>query len=406
MKRKYIFTAVLLAALTAAGFGITVLCGSGGSGSHGKSSGSTQTEGKADDSDARTEDAAVGNREDGDAAISSKTDGNDTFNVVTSFYPVYIAAKNVIGDVEGVELHNLTEPQTGCLHDYQLTPQDMISLSHADLFLVNGGGIESFLSDVFTSYPELPVAEASEGIDFLETVDGQVYDAHDAGNGTTAGSAHEYDVHDEGDTEGHDHAEDTDVHESEDGHVHDHTHDHGDVNAHVWMDVGRYEVYVENIAQALSDNDPAHRETYEANAAAYEARLETLHQELETLRGRADGEKIILFHDAFAYFADMTGMDISYVIDMDENTSLSAREVSEIVDLVKQENIDLLFTEEQYGTKLADAVSRETDARVYVLDSLVSGNYDADSYITGMEKNLETLQQAFQEIETGKEESK
>ena len=134
--------------------------------------------------------------------------------------------------------------------------------------------------------------------------------------------------------------------------------------------------------------------------------LETLHQELETLRGRADGEKIILFHDAFAYFADMTGMEISYVIDMDENTSLSAREVSEIVDLVKQENIDLLFTEEQYGTKLADAVSRETDARVYVLDSLVSGNYDADSYITGMEKNLETLQQAFQEIETGKEESK
>ena len=136
MKRKYIFTAVLLAALTAAGFGITVLCGSGGSGSHGKSSGSTQTEGKTDDSDARTEDTAVGNREDGDAAISSKTDGNDTFNVVTSFYPVYIAAKNVIGDVEGVELHNLTEPQTGCLHDYQLTPQDMISLSHADLFLL------------------------------------------------------------------------------------------------------------------------------------------------------------------------------------------------------------------------------------------------------------------------------
>ena len=101
MKRKYIFTAALLAALTAAGFGITVLCGSGGSGSHNKSSGSTQAEGKGDDSDARTEDAAVGNREDGDAAISSKTDGNDTFNVVTSFYPVYIAAKNVIGDVEG-----------------------------------------------------------------------------------------------------------------------------------------------------------------------------------------------------------------------------------------------------------------------------------------------------------------
>lgn len=98
----------------------------------------------------------MGNREDGEAAISSKTDGNDTFNVVTSFYPVYIAAKKSSVMWRAVELHNLTEPQTGCLHDYQLTPQDMISLSHADLFLVNGGGIESFLSDVFTSYPELP----------------------------------------------------------------------------------------------------------------------------------------------------------------------------------------------------------------------------------------------------------
>lgn len=73
--------------------------------------------------------------------------------VVTSFYPVYIAALNVADSSPHVVLENLSEPQTGCMHDYQLTPQDMILLSRADLFLVNGGGIENFLAKVGQSYP-------------------------------------------------------------------------------------------------------------------------------------------------------------------------------------------------------------------------------------------------------------
>ena len=64
---------------------------------------------------------------------------NGKIRIATSFYPVYIAASNVVGSSDSVALENLSEPQTGCMHDYQLTPQDMIQLSKADLFLVNGG---------------------------------------------------------------------------------------------------------------------------------------------------------------------------------------------------------------------------------------------------------------------------
>ena len=91
-----------------------------------------------------------------------------TLTVVTSFYPMYIAALNVIGDTDGVHLQNLSEPQTGCLHDFQLTPEDMKLLSKADVFIINGGGIESFMKDVAKSYPDLTIIEASEGIDLLE----------------------------------------------------------------------------------------------------------------------------------------------------------------------------------------------------------------------------------------------
>ena len=82
------------------------------------------------------------------AARRQETPASKELTVVTSFYPMYIAAENVIGDATDVRLENLSEPQTGCLHDFQLTPEDMKLLSTADVFIINGGGIESFMKDV------------------------------------------------------------------------------------------------------------------------------------------------------------------------------------------------------------------------------------------------------------------
>ncbi len=95
-----------------------------------------------------------------------QTDGQE-LTVVTSFYPMYIAAENVIGDADGVRLENLSEPQTGCLHDFQLTPEDMKLLSTADVFIINGGGIESFMKEVAEAYPNLKIIEACENISLL-----------------------------------------------------------------------------------------------------------------------------------------------------------------------------------------------------------------------------------------------
>ena len=119
MKNKYVFTAVLLAVILFVGNMLTMVY-------------------------VRTEQSREQLKE-----------GN--LLVVTSFYPMYVAAENVIGDVEGVTLENLSEPQTGCLHDYQLTAADMKLLSKADVFIVNGGGIESFLFVVAESYPNLKI---------------------------------------------------------------------------------------------------------------------------------------------------------------------------------------------------------------------------------------------------------
>ena len=55
----------------------------------------------------------------------------------------------------------------------------------------------------------------------------------------------------------------------------------------------------------------------------------------------------------------------------------------------------MLFVEKQYSTKVAEAVAKESGTRVYVLDSLVTGDGDPDSYIRGMEENLAVLREAL-----------
>jgi glycosyltransferase involved in cell wall biosynthesis len=70
---------------------------------------------------------------------------------------MYISTKNITRGIDGVRVINMTKPQTGCLHDYQLTPQDLKTLEAADAFIVNGAGMESFLDKVVSQgIPGIP----------------------------------------------------------------------------------------------------------------------------------------------------------------------------------------------------------------------------------------------------------
>jgi len=294
----------------------------------------------------------------------NKKQGSNTgqqINVVTSFYPMYIAALNITKDMDHVNVINMTGPKAGCLHDYQLTPENLITLSTANVFIVNGGGIESFLDDVLRNYPDLAIITASDGIELLTSEFGHLHE----------GSTDDEDI------------------ELEDAH------DHGDYNAHVWMNIGNYMQQVDNITTGLSNADSEFALEYAVNAADYTQNLTDLKMEADNIMSSLCGEKVIIFHDAFMYFADEYGMEVEYVIDMDENTTLSAGQIATLVEIIKEEDIHILFAEEQYGTNIASTVGSETDVDIFILDSLVTGEDNPDSYITGVKKNLEVLGEAF-----------
>ena len=88
--------------------------------------------------------------------------------VVASFYPMYIMARNVVKDVPGITVTNLTPPMTGCLHDYAITTNDMKKLVDADIFVANGAGMESFLNRILSQYPKVKIFQLAEGIQLIK----------------------------------------------------------------------------------------------------------------------------------------------------------------------------------------------------------------------------------------------
>lgn len=306
---------------------------------------------------------AAGEMSDTSDSEKNTDEADDMLTVVTSFYPMYIAALNIVDGVEGVRLENLSEPQTGCLHDFQLTPEDMKLLSTADVFVINGGGIESFMSDVAKAYPKLDVVEACEDVALLSEDDADSDHDHDHEADAESDSAHD--------------------------------HDHGDENAHAWMSVPRYRTMVQTIASRLAEKDAKHADEYYANAKEYDAKLAVLEEKINSIKSLTNGQNIIIFHEAYAYVADDFSMNACYLLDLDEERSVSAGEIKQVIGAINDDGVSVILAEELYGKSMGDTVSRETDVHVIYIDPLNRGEYDKDSYLDGMEHNIELIKEAF-----------
>jgi len=247
--------------------------------------------------------------------------------IVTSFYPIYIFTLNLTEGIQGVEVRNLTAPDTGCLHDYQLQTGDMKKLATADAFLINGAGMESYLAGVMEAFPQLPVVNASAGIELL--------------------CAQEHD--------------------------HDHEHDHGETNAHVWLDAENAQAMVRNLAEGLMAACPEQAEAITANRDAYLARLAALDEEITAALADVPSRDIITFHEAFPYFAKAYGLNVAAVVNREPSDSLSPAKLAELVKLVRSLGVPPLFVEPQYEDMAAQTLARETGATLYTLDPAVTG---------------------------------
>ncbi len=274
--------------------------------------------------------------------------------VSASFYPIYITTLNIAKGAN-IEVQTLAKPSTGCLHDYQLTSGDIRALNDADLFVINGAGMEDgFMEEVIATNENLYVVDSSVGVTPIEACEEPDHD------------------HEEHDHEGHDH-------------------DHS-VNSHIWLNPENAIIQAENIAKELCKVNPENSPIYEKNLEEYVSKLTEINDLYKGLSVKTPTKAIVL-NDGFHYLCEPYGIEVSYTIELDSNSTTSAKQLADIIDSAAENNYIILAAKGEHSA-LANTLNRELNIPVFELDPVTYGELkNENAYIDAMKENYEVIKE-------------
>lgn len=278
----------------------------------------------------------------------------EPLNVVASFSILGDMTQRVGG--ERVQVHTLVAQESDA-HVYQPTPADAKTLAQAKLVIVNGFGFEGWIDRlVKSSGYRGKVLTASTGIRTLKRPHIQGDNHHD--------------------------------HDSE-------------VDPHAWQDLSNALRYVDNIAQALSDADPAGKAAYLTNATNYKQEIGALDSELRRSFKAipAERRKVVTSHDAFGYFSRAYGISFISPVGINTDAEPSAADVGRIIKQIRRDKIPAAFIESFSDPRLLERIRLESGARIggtLYSDSLSKADGPAPTYLDMMRHNAKTLTTALE----------
>ncbi len=241
-------------------------------------------------------------------------------------------------------------------HVYTPTPGDAKTLASARLIVVNGLGFEGWIDRLVKSaQAKARVVVASQGVKPLR-----------AGGGEARG-----------------------------GHSHG-----GGLDPHAWQSVANVKIYVANIRQGLVAVDPDGRAAYEANAAAYLAKLDALEAEIKAAVAAIPPErrKLITTHEAFGYFQAAYGLRFIAPQGVSTEGGASAQDVARIIRQIRQEKAPAVFAENVSDPRLSARIAQETGAKLggaLYSDQLSLPSGPAGTYIDMVRHNIRELTRAL-----------
>jgi manganese/iron transport system substrate-binding protein len=257
---------------------------------------------------------------------------DDRLTVVTTFTVLADMAQNVAGDA--AEVVSITKPGAE-IHGYEPTPQDIVRASDADLILWNGLNLELWFEQFLRNLGDVPSATLTEGIDPISI-----------GSGSYEGLP----------------------------------------NPHAWMGLDNALVYIDNIASALSEHDPANAGAYAANAETYKDELRATIGPLREAVAAIPEERrwLVTCEGAFSYLARDFGLRELYLWPMNADQVGTPQQVRSVIDGVRENDIPVVFCESTVSTAPAEQVARETGAAyggVLYVDSLSEADGPVPTYL-------------------------
>ena len=262
---------------------------------------------------------------------SCNNNNTDKPLIVTTLFPQYDMAKNIVGDKFDVVL--LPNPGSE-IHDFEPTSRQISSIKKSDLFIFSSYEIDSWLNNnaYRVSGDKTVVLNLSTYLD-LEHEEEFDHDEHE---------------HDE-----HEH----DEHEHE--HKHDHNHDHGDL--HYWTDTTVYLELLEVVSNRIAEIDYNNKDYYLLNAKNYSEKILTLHNSFLDFLNKTENKKIYFSgHNALDSFSKLYNIKITALVDsIKPDADITSVQMIRLINEIKENNINYLFTEELSDPKVSQTIKNE-----------------------------------------------
>ncbi|WP_127598380.1 metal ABC transporter substrate-binding protein [Nitratireductor alexandrii] len=272
----------------------------------------------------------------------------ERLKVVTTFTVIADMARNVAG--EAADVVSITKPGAE-IHNYQPTPGDILKAQDADLILWNGLNLELWFERFFRNLRDVPGVIVSEGVEPMGIAEGPYS---------------------------------------------------GKPNPHAWMSPTSALIYVDNIRKALVERDPQNAATYDANAKTYADEItatitpirERLQQIPEERRWLASSE------GAFSYLARDFDLKELYLWPINADSQGTPQQIRKVIDIMRDNNVPAIFSENTVSDKPARQVARETGAAyggVLYVDSLSEPDGPVPTYLDLLRVTTETIAEGLSE---------
>jgi len=288
--------------------------------------------------------------------------GKSGKHILTSFAPLSCFAQNVAGNDASV----LCVMSSRGPHGFDPAPSDSQLLAGADIFFINGLGLDETICDRLkqgAGRGDLKIVETGEAIPEKQLRVSAEEEEHDGG--------------------------------------HDHHHHHGKFDPHVWLGVPEAILMVEKIRDELKTLDPSHANGYENRAKAYIDKLKKLQTDGDEILKSKKDRKLVTFHDSLFYFARAFNLELVDTIEISPGMEPSNKKISQVVQSCEKNKVRLITVEPQYPsnssarTILTELRSKGIDAEFVEIDPMetaVPDTLNEDFYENRMRQNLQELE--------------
>lgn len=264
--------------------------------------------------------------------------GSGKIEVVTTYYPLYTITKNLIKDVENINLSVLADNSAICIHDYNFTPEDFKKIESANLFVITG--FEESLDDIIRSKEKQNNFMLCDSSMNVNKIDG---------------------------------------------------------NQYIWLNPHNVIIQAKNISDSLIAIDPSNKDIYLANFENFSSKvaenISLLKEKLKPL----SNVNFLVFHEGFEYFSEAFNLKLKTYEPEHEN-GLVPNQISEILEYIRSNNVVALFDEATEQSKLIPMIQQEIQIKNFTLDAVTHGDKENnDEYLNIINQNAAIILAASQQ---------